>query len=182
MDELTDKQMRYLSDRFEIQDVLSRYAAGQDDHQGDDDRVIDIWSEVFTSDAVLDYSQAGSPFGVCSYRELASTMRGAANQPGVMNGSFHRWQHMLGLPLVQVKDDHATARTDLLATHVGRTHVGTPWHLFDAAIFYDQLVRTSAGWRIHTRRLQVTYVEVVETRQPGDVADLIGTPSGGSHA
>jgi hypothetical protein len=171
--------VRYLMDRQEIQDILSRYAAGQDDYQDPDGQLVESWSKVFTDDAVLDYRQAGPQFGVCSYRELASIMRGSADQVGVMSGSFHCWQHMLGLPLVEIVGDRATARTDLLATHVGRTHVGTSWHLFDAAIFHDQLIRTSDGWRIHARRLVVTFVEVIETRAPKDLASLIGVPTGG---
>jgi SnoaL-like domain len=171
--------VKYLLDRLEIQDILARYAAGQDDHQEADGEVTKAWSKVFTEDARLDYSQAGPPFGVCSYRELASIMRGAAGRAGVMSGSFHCWQHMLGLPLVEIDGDRATARTDLLATHVGRTHVRTSWHLFDAAIFHDQLIRTSAGWRIQARRLVVTFVEVIETRSLKDVASLVGAPTGG---
>jgi hypothetical protein len=137
---------------------------------------VEDWGKVFTPDAVLDYTQAGPAFGEkCSYQQLAEIMRGAAERPGLMSGSFHKWQHMLGLPLVEIEGDTARARTDLLATHSGRTNVGTPWHLFDGCIFHDDLVRTDQGWRIRYRRLEVHYVEIIETLQPGKkLEDLIG--------
>jgi hypothetical protein len=160
-----EDNMRYLLDRIEIQDVLARYAAGQDNHQDDDHTVLIEWDAVFTSDAIVDFTQAGPGFGKFSYRDLAAVMRGDGSNPGLMNGAFQKWQHMLGLPLVSIDGDSATSRIDLLATHVGRTNTNTPWHLFDACIFHDELVRTEHGWRIKYRRLEVTYVEVIETIQ-----------------
>jgi SnoaL-like domain len=164
----------YLLDRLEIQDVIALYASGQDDHQGHGPGLLDDWDRVFTSDAIVDYTQAGPPFGVCSHRELAQVMRGGGAAPGVMNGAFVAWQHMLGLPRVTINGDNAVARTDLFATHVGRAGAGTPWHLFDAAVFHDRLLRTEAGWRIAHRRLLVHYVEVVLTEPTDRVPALIG--------
>jgi len=172
-----DDKLQYLLDRFEIQDVLALYARGQDDHQGSDGGILEDWNRVFTDKAVVDYTEAGPPFGVCSHTELAELMRGVAEAPGLMSGSFHNWQHMQGLPTVEIRGDTAKARTDLFATHVGRTHAATPWHLFDAAIFHDDLVRTPHGWRIAYRRLQVIYVEIVETVGLGKTPQsLMGEP------
>jgi SnoaL-like domain len=172
-----DDKVQYLLDRAEIQDVLALYARGQDDHQEQNMAILEDWDRVFTPDATVDYAEAGPPFGVCPYAELARIMRGDPEKAGLMSGSFHAWQHMLGLPTIKVDGDRATARTDLLATHTGRTHAGTPWHLFDAAIFHDDLVRTPQGWRIKFRRLQVTYVEIIETLAPGkNLETLIGQP------
>jgi hypothetical protein len=172
-----DDKIQYLLDRFDIQDVLALYARGQDDHQGQADGILDDWNRVFTADAMVDYTEAGPPFGIFSHTELAAVMRGLADSPGLMSGSFHKWQHMQGLPTVEIRGDTAKAKTDLLATHVGRTHAATPWHLFDAAIFHDDLVRTPDGWRIAYRRLQVTYVEIVETLSPGkSIESLMGEP------
>jgi SnoaL-like domain len=170
-------QVQYLLDRIEIQDVLALYASGQDDHQAENSAILEDWDNVFSSDAMVDYTQAGPPFGVFSYRDLAKVMRGDSKTAGLMSGSFRKWQHMLGLPKVTIEGDRATARTDLLATHVGHTNANTPWHLFDAAIFHDELVRTSKGWRIRLRRLEVIYVEVIETIAPGKTLEtLIGQP------
>ncbi len=161
--ESLETQLRYLSDRFAIQDVIARYARGQDDHQGDDPHILDDWDRVFTPDAIVDYSAAGPGNGPFSYRDLALRMRGDGQRPGQMNGGFRRWQHMLGLPTVRIEGDRAFAKTDLLATHVGRGDPAAPWHLFDAATFHDDLVRTAVGWRIGFRRLELHYVEVIRT-------------------
>jgi SnoaL-like domain len=170
-----ESKVQYLLDRIEIQDVLARYASAQDDHQANDFEISTDWSRVFTPDAILDYTQAGPPFGIVSYPQLVTIMRGDKENGGVMSQSFQKWQHMLGLPLVDIDGDTAKARSDLLATHQGRTNVGTPWHLFDACIFHDDLIRTEQGWRIQRRRLQVIYVETVQTIAPGiSIGSLIG--------
>jgi hypothetical protein len=158
-----DPAVQYLLDRFAIQDTLARYASGQDDHQNGMRGTLTIWSSVFTEDAVLDYSAAGFPFGKCSYTELASLMRGDGKTMGVMNSSFASWQHMLGLPQVDIQGDTAQARTDLLATHHGLSHAGRNWHLFNACVFQDKLIRAVNGWRICARLLKVHYVETIET-------------------
>lgn len=158
-----ETQIRYLADRFAIQDTIARYARGQDDHQGDDHRILGDWDHVFTSDAIVDYSAAGLGNGPFSYRDLALQMRGDGQTPGFMSGGFSRWQHMLGLPTVTIEGNHASAKTDLLATHVGRGDPAAPWHLFDAATFHDELVRTEIGWRISFRRLELHYVEMIRT-------------------
>lgn len=154
-------QLRYLLDRIEIQDVILRYAIGQDSHQGDDGNILEQWDEVFTPDAVVDFTQSGLIKG--SYKDLAKVMRGISEQPGFMPTTFTNWQHLLGVPTVHIHGDTATARTDLLATHTGKPINGHYWHLFSGDTFYDELVRTDRGWRIQFRRLEVHYVESMET-------------------
>jgi hypothetical protein len=154
-----DTHTRYLLDRIEIQDVIARYAVGQDAHQSDDD-LLQHWDHVFTPDAVVDYTAGG--FRVGTYTELARWMRGNAidhgERDGVMHG-FTGWQHMLGLPTVTVDGDTATALTDLLATHrIGPDHSATAY-LSDACTFHDSLSRTAAGWRITHRRLEVHWID-----------------------
>src|SRR6218665_2581800 len=87
---LEKKRLQYIMDRIQIQDTISRYAVGQDSHQGDDVNILNEWNETFTEDAQVDYSVTGVP--VCSYRELAKWMRGDATKKGVMNANFSRWQ------------------------------------------------------------------------------------------
>jgi hypothetical protein len=41
-----EHNVQYILDRFEIQDVLARYAAGQDDHQGEQGGTVEDWSKV----------------------------------------------------------------------------------------------------------------------------------------
>jgi hypothetical protein len=146
--------LRALLDRQEIQDVIARYALGQDRHQGGDPGVLDDWHEVFTTDAVTDYSAAGAPVG--SYIALFEWMRGNGKIQGRMSG-FSNWQHMLSLPLITIDGDQAQARTDYLATHRGRADQGANFHYNASGAFHDALVRTPKGWRIRHRRLEVYF-------------------------
>lgn len=158
-------QIRYLLDRLEIQDVIARYAVGQDDHQADRD-VRTQWDTVFTPDAVLDYTAGGFREG--TYVEVAEWMRGRAAGPDGPEQSgrmdvFTAWQHMLGLPVVEVNGDTATARTDLLATHRGRPGPNGGWYFNDACTFHDRLARTTNGWRITHRRLVLHWANAFPT-------------------
>lgn len=166
-------QLRSLLDRVEIQEVIARYAIGQDSHQGYDPDVLEQWDEVFTSDAIVDHTQSGQIKG--SYKDLANVMRGTREQPGPMPSAFTHWQHLLGIPTIHIHGDTATARTDILATHAGKPNNGQYWHLFSAATFHDNLVRTDRGWRICYRRLELRFVERMETLPRENVTSLLKT-------
>src|ERR1044072_1109347 len=116
-----EKKVQYALDRFEIQDVITRYSFGQDLHQGNDNNILETWKDVFTADAVLDYRAAGSE--PSSYGEMAVIMRGDGTNPGNMS-SFSNWQHLMGNPVVTIEGDKAAARTDLWATHKGKSSDG----------------------------------------------------------
>jgi hypothetical protein len=51
-----ESDVRYVLDRFAIQDVIAKYGLGQDLHQGDneDQNMLAQWAEVFAPDAVID--------------------------------------------------------------------------------------------------------------------------------
>jgi hypothetical protein len=164
----SDAQIRYLLDRLEIQDLIARYAVGQDAHQHDDG-LLEQWHDVFTQDATVDYSAGGFRKG--TYVELAEWMRGDGIHNGDRNGRMHeftRWQHMLGLPTVTIDGDTATARSDLLATHRAKTDSdGEPgWYFNDACTFHDDFVRTVNGWRIAHRLLEVHWADPFPVRRP----------------
>jgi SnoaL-like domain len=146
--------IRYLLDRLEIQDVIARYALGQNVTQHDD-ILLDLWREVFTPDATLDYGTGG--FGKGTYVELADWMRG--DGPHGRMYEFTRWQHLLGLPTVTIDGDTATARTDMLVTHKAKpddsTEQDSSWYVTSAFALYDNLVRTADGWRISFRHLEI---------------------------
>ena len=156
----TAGQLQYLVDRFEIQDVIARYARGQDDHQGDDGDILADWDHVFTDDATVDYESAGVPAGA-TYRELAEWMRGGGGQ-GRM-GVFSGWQHNMGPSSVEIDGDTATAQTSVLASHqvkpAGADDAGTV--LLAACTFQDELRRTADGWRISFRRNLIHWIDDV---------------------
>ncbi|WP_433502922.1 nuclear transport factor 2 family protein [Pseudonocardia halophobica] len=157
-----DSQIQYLLDRFAIQDVLATYAKGQDDFQGNQyEGTLETWARIFTDDGEVDYTSGGGPRG--PWREMLAWMRGTPEEPGVMTGAFGRWQHMLGLPIVTIEGDTASARHDLLATHTTIDQADGGVHFYDACTFTDELVRTPEGWRIRFRMLEVHWAGALQT-------------------
>lgn len=156
-----EQKIQYVLDRLEIQDVITLYSFGQDLHQGNDRNILETWKNVFTTDAVLDYRAAGSE--PTSYEKMAEIMRGDGTMPGNMSG-FSNWQHLMGNPVVTINGDKAAARTDLWATHKGRSGKGQPaTSLYVAGAFTDELVRTRDGWRISYRKLELHFMDLINT-------------------
>jgi SnoaL-like protein len=79
-----EERLRYLTDRVEIQDLVTRYGLGQDLHQNGDNNVLEQWHEVFAPEATVDYSATDASLEGIGYRELAEAMRGPG---GSMAGS-----------------------------------------------------------------------------------------------
>jgi ketosteroid isomerase-like protein len=131
-----------VDDRVAIADLLARYADAVDR------RDLDALDAVFTADATIDFSAFGGSTG-----DLAATKQFLAESLGI----FRRTQHMMGLPLVTVDGDRATARTTchnpmLIDNADGTTSV---WLI---GLWYDDdLVRTADGWRISHRRQERCY-------------------------
>jgi hypothetical protein len=165
----SDTDIRYLLDRLEIQDVIARYSLGQNVTQHDD-ILLDLWRDVFTPNATLDYGTEG--FGKGTYVELADWMRG--DGPNGRMYEFTRWQHLLGLPTVTIDGDTATARTDMLVTHKAKPADAAEhdpnWYVTSAFALHDSLVRTADGWRISFRRLEVLQADSPGAR-PGTHGD-----------
>jgi hypothetical protein len=150
----SNAQIQYLLDRLAIQDVLTTYAMGHDDFQGNkSEGTLETWSRVFADDCEVDYREGGGPRG--PWREMFDWMRGTSDKPGVMTGTFANWQHMLGHAIVTIDGDTAHARHDLLATHASIETGEDGYHYYDACTFNDDLVRTPDGWRIELRVLRV---------------------------
>lgn len=157
-----ENNVQYLLDRFEIQDVITRYSFGQDLHQGADSNVADIWKDVFTADAILDYRAAGNE--PTSYEHMIRIMRGDGEHPGNMSG-FSNWQHLVGNPVVQIDGTSATARTDLWATHKGKPVENGPGSShYVAGAFVDRLTKTKDGWRIAYRQLEIHFMDFLATK------------------
>ena len=157
-----EEKVKYLLDRFEIQDVIVKYSFGQDMHQGENNNLIETWKDVFTADAILDYSAAGAP-AAASYVEMIKIMRGDGTKPGNMNG-FTNWQHLTGNPVVIVNGENASARTDMWMTHKGKADSNKqPQSLYVAGAFTDKLTRTDKGWKISFRKLELHFMDMIKT-------------------
>jgi hypothetical protein len=125
---------RYLADVRAIEQVLYRYAIAVD--TGD----LDAFDEIFTPDAALDMSVAGT-LTPAEYRARCESVL-----PGL--DATH---HLLAAPVVAVDADRATAHTYYQAQHARNGCPGGPLLLIGGWID-DELVRTDAGWRVARRR------------------------------
>jgi hypothetical protein len=165
-----EADVRYLKDRLEIQDVVTRYGLGQDLHQGEgDNNVLEQWSSVFAPDATVDYSAAGTPAGI-SFPALAETMRGKGLDGTGTMSALRRWQHFEGVATVRIEGDIAYAITPHLHTH---TDKNGRWNLMEAGMFHDRLERRPEGWRIVHRRLEIHWLDTFESIAPPELADLV---------
>ena len=130
-----------LSDRFEIQDLLTDYC------HAIDSRNFDALDLIFTEDAFIDYTAVGGAKG--DLTETKAYLSKALSK-------FSGMQHMLGLPQIKLDGDTAKARTICFNPMV-LDRDGKP-HVFFVGIWYvDDLVRTEHGWRIKHRAEEFSY-------------------------
>ena len=128
--------LRELSDRQEIVDLITRYTRAVDTRS---------WAElddVFTDDAVLDYSPVGGPVGPP-----------AEVVPWIQEGlaGFDRYQHVIGQ--VSIEFDGADHRQRARATayftnpmvSIAPDGAETLWEV--GGYYHHDLVRTGDGWR-----------------------------------
>ena len=74
---------------------------------------------------------------------------------------------MLRLPIVTLTGDPARARTDFFATYRGKKENDFNVHYNASGAFHDQLIRTSEGWRIQVRRLQIYFGDPLQIAKIG---------------
>ena len=139
--------LQEMSDRLEIQDLLASYC------EAIDRRDWDALDDIFTEDAVIDYTAAGGARGNLS--ETKAYLERALKQ-------FFGMQHMLGLPVIKITGDTATSRT--IAFNPMVIERGGQPHTFFVGIWYcDELTRTKDGWRIKHRREELSYFHNLPT-------------------
>ena len=130
-----------MSDRLEIQDLLTSYC------DAIDSRNWNALDDIFTPDAIIDYTEAGGAKGTLEEIKLYLDK---ALKP------FSGMQHMLGLPMIKITGDEASARTILFNPMVIEKE-GNPNVFFVGLWYRDKLVRTSKGWRIQSRHEELSY-------------------------
>lgn len=126
-----------LQDRFEIDELLTRYA------QAIDDKTFDLLDTVFTPDAHLDYISAGGIAG-----DYATVKQWLSE----ILPTFPSYQHLVGNRRITLQGDTATS--------IATFHNPMVWPdgsmFFCGGEYHDQLVRTADGWRI-TERVEKTF-------------------------
>lgn len=124
--------LQELSDRQEITDLITRYTRAVDTRSFGD------LADVFTDDAVLDYSIVGGPTGTPD-----------AVVPWIEKGlaGFDRFQHLVGQVSIDLDGDTATATASFTNPMVSVGPDGTekPWEV--GGYYHHDLVRTPLGWR-----------------------------------
>lgn len=143
--------LREISDRLEIQDLLSRYSYAIDER--DWDRL----DEVFTPDAVIDYSETGGAKG--SVAQIKAWLPIAMER-------FPRYQHMVATMKLELEGDSARCRTMLFNPMIYKGDDGVEQVFFIGLWYRDRLVRTSKGWRIAERYEEMGYAHNVPDMPP----------------
>jgi hypothetical protein len=141
--EMDEKLVSRMLDRLAIEEVLVRYSTCIDTKR------FDGLKDVFTADAVVDYVSAGGPRA--SVPEVSEWL-------AKVLAPFKVIQHMLGNFSIEVDGDRARS---VCYFH---NPMGLPGADGNVSMFWcggryvDQLVRTSAGWRISERIDEVQYM------------------------
>ena len=133
--------LQELSDRLEIDDLLTRYANALDD------RDWERWAACFTADARIDYTAAGGIQG--SLPEVRAWLE------QVMPG-FKMTQHLVTNKEIRLDGDTATCRSCLF-NPMGVADGDGMMVVLECGTYRDRLVRTAAGWRIAERVEQPTF-------------------------
>ena len=135
--------LQELSDRIEIDDLLTRYATGVDR------RDWDLWESCFTQDARIDYSAFGGIAG--GVKEVRAWL--AKTMP-----IFGMTQHMVINREVHIEGDTARCRSGFYNPMTWPAKEGEPPRLsIDGGYYCDVLVRTPQGWRIRERVEEFSY-------------------------
>lgn len=130
--------LQEISDRLEIQDLITRYVYAIDE------RDYETLDNVFTPDAVIDYTELGGSKGT---REETKQFLGQS-MPG-----FPAFQHLSVNTKLAIDGDTAHAKT-ILFNPMMMDHEGEKRMFFIGLWYIDELVRTADGWRIKHRREQ----------------------------
>jgi 3-phenylpropionate/cinnamic acid dioxygenase small subunit len=124
-------------DPLAVQDVLARYAAGIDDQDWERYRLC------FTEDAEFPGFRDEPILGIDAWmRFVRETLE-----------PYRATQHLIGVPLVEITDDLATARTSLQARHFYREPSGRIFTLW--GVYRSELVRSAGVWRLRRHALDV---------------------------
>lgn len=124
-------------DRFQIEDALARYSYGIDQ------RAWDAWDDLFTPDAILDYSSIG--LGRCSPDEFRTRI--SANDAVRLSG-----QHLHSNYMFRMLGDQATVGAEYSMVTLSRTErPGVARRVRAGGRCEYDLVRTPGGWRIKGR-------------------------------
>ncbi len=135
---------REISDRLQIQDLLTRYTVAIDTKDWN------LLDSVFSADAHCDYTSAGGVKG--PYPEVRKWLEKAL-------APFPMTQHFISNTTLQLDGDRATARTYVI-NPMGFGKADGSLQVFTVGAYYnDELVWTDAGWRIAERVEETAFMD-----------------------
>ena len=139
-----EMSLREISDRLEIQDLLTRYTVAIDKK---DWKLLD---SCFLPDAHLDYTSAGGIQG--SYPEVRAWLEKAL-------APFAMTVHYISNTTLELRGDEARTRSYVL-NPMGFPKPDGSLHIFTVGAYYvDRLTRTGDGWRIAERVEETAFLE-----------------------
>jgi len=141
------KSQQELSDRLEIQDLITAYSYAIDFHRFDE------LDDIFTPDATLDFTATGGQAG--QLPEIKAWLASVLVH-------FGGHQHLVATSLVELDGDTASAKT-ICHNPMWFTDPATP-PLFVGLWYHDTFARTSVGWRISSRVQQKGYLHGLPNR------------------
>jgi hypothetical protein len=107
-----------------------------------DNKALDELDQLFTPDARLDFTSFGGP--AAGLTEVKDFLTGSL-------GMFASTQHMMGLPMVVLSGDTATAKTSCHNPMVMEGPDGKRQAWLIGLWYDDEFARTEDGWRITSR-------------------------------
>ncbi|MCU1454704.1 MAG: hypothetical protein JWN46_2850 [Acidimicrobiales bacterium] len=141
---MSDDRIQWLVDRAEITETVYGYAAGMDT------RDWELYRSVFMPEVQLDFSSySGQPASVQTADEL---VEGAKFLISGLDAS----QHSMSNPRISIDGDTAECIVYAVADHILVNELGESSYRF-GGYYTDGLVRTSAGWKIASVRLTVSW-------------------------
>lgn len=146
--------MHATDDIIAIQQLLAAYVFAIDAKD------YDALDTVFVPGATVDYRAAGGAAG--TWPTMKAWLKGAL-------APFPLTQHLIGLPLIRVDGDRASART-MLFNPMRLARPSGENLFFVGCTYADDLVRTPDGWRI-AKRVEMDFWAKDEP------ADLIAEPA-----
>jgi ketosteroid isomerase-like protein len=141
-----DAKMKYtleqISDRLEIEDLITNYADAIDTQN------IDRLDDIFTEDAFIDYSPMGGAVG--SYPEVKAFLKDALP-------AFKNTQHLIANYQIKLDGDRATGK--IMCFNPMQLDLGDEKsEVFFLGLWYlDEYIKTAEGWRIAKRSEQKSY-------------------------
>jgi hypothetical protein len=126
--------LQEIADRLEIQDLLARYSHAIDTCQ------LEQLDEIFTPEAIIDYSAFGAPRGTLP--EIKTFLAKAL----ALHSTYY---HLVATTRIELAGDSATCHS---ICHNPMVLRGKPDVFYVCGLWYhDSLVRTPTGWRIAGR-------------------------------